>query len=87
MNTFLDKYVRPYVKAHLGGFGSAFGLMLADAHGNLGALGSLTGTQWTEVAVMALGIGGLVASFANKPFVAPAAPVFPSQDVAPDASA
>lgn len=87
MNTFFNKYVRPFAKAHFGGFGSALGLILIDTQGNFGAIGNLTGTQWTDVVILALGIGGLIGlAPSNKPYVAPVAPAFPSQDVTPDAS-
>lgn len=81
MTTFYNKYVRPFAKAHFGGFGSAVGLLLIDTHGNLGSIGHVTGTQWTDIAILALGVGGLVAGATNIPYVAPIAPVLPAQDV------
>ena len=82
MNLF-EKYVLPYLKAHVAGLGAGLSVMLTDSNGNLANLGDLTSNQWWGV-VAATGIlGGAVAYVANIPKAAPVAPA--AQDDAPAA--
>lgn len=93
-----NRYVGPYLKAHVAGLGAGITLALGDAHGNLANLGNLTQTQWGGVVAATGLLGGAVGYVTNKPFVkaatgltvaapAPAAVSQDSGDAAPAASA
>lgn len=70
---FVNKYVLPYLKAHVAGLTLGFGLLWQDMGENIDNIGNVTHNQWLAAVVATGVLGGAVAAIVNKPFVAPAA--------------
>lgn len=75
---FITKYVLPYLKAHVAGFGAGLVMLGTDLQA-----GSVSGAQWEAVALTVLGVGGAVALVPNKRAAAVAAVAAVVHDVAP----
>ncbi len=78
MSNLINKYVKPFLKAHAASFSGALALLLTDANGNFNNLSSLSANQWIGAAIAALGVGAFVAAVPNAP-VSATAPVVPAE--------